>query len=550
MTQSLFTGASGMLAHQRKLDVVANNLANLNTTSYKSQRIQFADLLYNTIQTATGPAGEISGGTNSKQIGQGVNVSQVTKDFTQGILTNTGQSFDFAIQGDGFFVVEGEQDKYTRDGAFGVDANGYLVDPSTGDYVQRFGTTGQESNTTTGETAYQVAGDSRIFIPLGASVAGTSTTESSFLGNLPATAEPPVAEVLLSSTVFQDATSAAATATTTLNDLDNNSLDYATGDAIEISGTNADGSSFSTSLAVDGTTTLGDIVTAIGAELTDATVTLTTDGNLEVTANETGEALLSVNIQDATGNVGQTAWSDNVLVVQTNGTGGDVFDSVIQVFDTRGEAHAIQVSFQKLGDNDWTAEFTSTSDSVELLDGTVADIRFNEDGSFQTINGSGDGDANISLQIDSLAAPQEISISLSKMTHLATSYAATFEQDGFAPGNIVSISASSDGVLTGIATNGKAIDIAQLAIANFSNNTGLESAGQNYYVQTTNSGLPVIGAAETNGSGEVRGGQLESSNVDIALEFTQLIVAQRGFSANARTITIASEVLQELNNIL
>ncbi len=548
MTQSLFTGASGLLAHQRKLDVVANNLANLNTTSYKTQRIQFADLLYNTFQSASGPAGQLSGGTNSKQIGQGVGVSQVTKDFSQGILTNTGQSFDFAIQGDGFFVVEAEQQKFTRDGAFGVDANGYLVDPSTGDYVQRFGTVG-ESTDASSELGYQVPGDSRVFIPLGASVAGTSTTESSFLGNLPATAKPPVTEILLSAAPLL-ASGSPVTAATLLNDLDNNNVDYQAGDVIEIAGTNADGSSFSVNLPVDGTTTIGDLVAAIDGQLTDATILLTADGNFQITADDEGDALLSLNLQDALANVGQTDLTDNVLVAQTEGKAGDIVESVIQVFDSRGEAHPIQVAFQKLDDNVWEATFTSPNSNVQLTDGTVANIRFNEDGSFQTINGTGDGDANIELTIDSLTLPQEISISLNRMTHLSTSYAATFEQDGFPPGNIVSVSASSDGVLTGIATNGRQIDFAQLAIANFSNNTGLESAGQNYYVQTANSGLPVIGAAETNGSGEVRGGQLENSNVDIALEFTQLIVAQRGFSANARTITVASEVLQELNNIL
>ena len=548
MTQSLFTGASGLLAHQRKLDIVANNLANLNTTSYKSQRIQFADLLYNTVQTASGPSGEFSGGINPKQIGQGVNVSQVTKDFSQGILTNTGQSFDFAIQGDGFFVVSGEQQKYTRDGAFSVDFNGYLVDPSTGDYVQRFGTVGETTDLRPSELGFQAAGDSRIFVPLGASVAGTATTESSFLGNLPATANPPVTEILTSAAALAASGSPATTATL-LNDLDNNSVDYQAGDEIEIAGTNADGSSFSLNVSVGPGTTVGDLVTAISGQLTDAAIQLTAEGNLEITANEAGDVLLSLSLQDASANVGQTDLNDNVLVVQTDGSDGDTVESVIQIFDSRGEAHPIQVAFQKFGDNEWEATFTSPNNDVQLPDGTVSNVRFNEDGSFQTIAGSDVGDANIELTIDSLTETQTISIDLSKMTHLSTSYGATFEQDGFPPGNIVSVSASADGVLTGIATNGRQIDFAQLAVANFSNNQGLESAGQNYYVQTANSGLPIVGSADTNGAGEVRGGQLENSNVDVALEFTQLIVAQRGFSANARTITVASEVLQELNNI-
>ena len=92
--------------------------------------------------------------------------------------------------------------------------------------------------------------------------------------------------------------------------------------------------------------------------------------------------------------------------------------------------------------------------------------------------------------------------------------------------------------------------IAQLALATFNNVRGLEAEGGNYYVESSNSGVARIGAAQSNGSGSILSGQLETSNVDVALEFTQLIVAQRGFSANARTVTVATEVLEELTNII
>ena len=113
----------------------------------------------------------------------------------------------------------------------------------------------------------------------------------------------------------------------------------------------------------------------------------------------------------------------------------------------------------------------------------------------------------------------------------------------------MSLSISGDGVLSGIASNGRSLEVAQMAIARFANNQGLENVGDNYFVQTANSGTPDIGSGQSSGRGVVRGAQLESSNVDVALEFTQLIIAQRGFSANARSITVADEILQELNNI-
>ena len=166
MTQTLMTGATGLLAHQRQLDVVANNIANINTTGYKSQRVLFEDLMYTLQRSAQGSTNQFLGGINPQQVGNGVGVSQISKNFTQGVLANTGQAFDFAIQGDGFFVVNGDQQTFTRDGAFAVDGNGFLVDPANGGYVQRFGVLGEGDAIDPG---FQTSGDNRIYVPLGAS---------------------------------------------------------------------------------------------------------------------------------------------------------------------------------------------------------------------------------------------------------------------------------------------------------------------------------------------------------------------------------------------
>lgn len=545
MPQTLLTGATGLLAHQRKLDVVANNIANINTTSYKSQRVLFSDLIYSDNRAAVGSDNGLFGGTNPQQTGNGVGVAQVSKNFTQGVLSNTGESFDFAIQGDGFFVVDGAETAFTRDGSFSVDGNGMLVDPATGSFVRRFGTVGEGLD---GDPAFQVSGNQGIFVPMGASVPGKETTVSSFLGNLPASATPPVQEVLLTASPLTTA-GGAADLTTLLNDLDINGVDYQAGDSVTLAGTNVDGSSFNFSMPVDGTSSLGDLIAALNGQLVGATAAVTAEGNLSVTADEEGESFLSVNLSDGDTNVGQTDFDQSVLVVATDGKDGDTFRSTIQVFDSRGAAHALQVSFVKQGDNTWDANFESNDPDVVVTDGLISEIVFNEDGTFQTVNGVANGDINIQLDNATLSEQQTIEFSLDRMTHLATNYAATFEQDGFPPGTIVAIDVSPEGILTGISSNGRRSEVAQLAVAKFANNHGLESAGSNYYSQTSNSGLPTISTAQANGSGQIRGGQLETSNVDVALEFTQLIVAQRGFSANARTITVATEVLQELNNI-
>ena len=545
MSKSLITGATGLLAHQQKLDVVASNIANLNTTGFKSQRVLFSDLIYTDRAPAVGASGDVDGGVNPIQVGNGVRVAEVSQNFTQGVLNASSGEFDYALDGDGFFVIKGDQQAYTRDGSFSVDSSGYLVDPATGGYVQRFGAKGE---TTATEPGFQIPGDTRIQIPLGASVSGKATSTAELIGNLPASAVPPLAEVLTTSFPFT-AAGVAATPTTLLNDLDFNGVNYAPGDSIDIVGTNVDGSSFSTNLPADTTTTVDDLVNSINASIVGASVSLDATGNLLVTADDVGDALLSLQLSDNAGNVGETEFEDAIFIVETDGKSGDTVDSTLQIFDTRGEPHLLNVTFEKTGNNTWAANFSSSDPMVTLNDGLISEIRFNEDGSFQIMNGTGLGDANIEVDIDSIIEPQEIDISLDSLSHLATNYSATFQQNGFSPGTIVKMNVSADGVVSGIASNGREVQVAQLAIARFSNQQGLENLGDNYYGQTANSGTPDIGVGAANGRGAVRGEHLESSNVDVALEFTQLIIAQRGFSANARSITVATEVLQELNNI-
>lgn len=136
------------------------------------------------------------------------------------------------------------------------------------------------------------------------------------------------------------------------------------------------------------------------------------------------------------------------------------------------------------------------------------------------------------------------------MTSVAGDSSISSEQDGFASGVLSSVRVGSDGVIEGIASNGRTFPLAQLAVASFSNAEALERSGQNYYAQSLASGEVELGTALQLGRGAIRSGQLEGSNVDIALEFSRLIVAQRGFSANARTITVTDEVLEELNSLV
>jgi flagellar hook protein FlgE len=180
---SLFTGSSALGAFSNELDVIGNNLANLDTSGFKSQSVGFQDLLYQTLQAGTAQSGNV-GSVNPQQVGFGVQLGATGTDFTQGTATATGNPLNASIQGNGFFVVNnGTQDFYTRAGDFSVDSAGILIDSNTGDAVQRFGSVGQGTATL---PAFQTPGNLDITIPYGQTVPGTPTANVTLQGNISA----------------------------------------------------------------------------------------------------------------------------------------------------------------------------------------------------------------------------------------------------------------------------------------------------------------------------------------------------------------------------
>ena len=136
MMRALFSAISGMKNHMSYMDVVGNNIANVNTIAFKSSRATFQDILGQTVRGASTPqAGR--GGTNPAQIGLGMQLGGIDNIMTQGSLQSTGKLTDFAVQGDGFFVVsDGTRNYYTRDGAFDISLSGEMVNSASGLKVQ------------------------------------------------------------------------------------------------------------------------------------------------------------------------------------------------------------------------------------------------------------------------------------------------------------------------------------------------------------------------------------------------------------------------------
>ncbi len=208
---------------------------------------------------------------------------------------------------------------------------------------------------------------------------------------------------------------------------------------------------------------------------------------------------------------------------------GTTFDRLVKVYDGLGAARDISLSFVRNGaDWDVTAKDGATTSPVtKLTPGTGGTLVAS---SPLTVNG--------------------IDVDLSKVSGFAGMSSLTVSgQNGTAVGKLESFTLGNDGSLIGSFSNGTKQVLAKIALAKFTNPAGLEKAGGSSYVATANSGNVQLGAAGDAGIGTLAGGSLEMSNVDLSQEFTNLIVAQRGFQANARIITTSDEVLQELGNL-
>lgn len=554
MANSLLTGISGLRGHQKMLEVVGNNLANLNTTAYKTSRVLFADMMYEMQRGSSSSASGLLGSVNAIQIGTGVRLSQVDLNFAQGNLESTGKEMDLAIDGGGFFLASSSDRSYfTRAGAFSLDESGYLSDPSTGYLVKRFGPLGEPNGDI---PSFQTPGDDRIYVPKGVSIPGKVTGELQVKGNLASTSTGPVAQQSISMSPFL-AGGLPAGLTTLLNDLDSNTVDYIATDKILISGRKPDGGAPDLSeFTVGPTATMGDLINAMNTAFGGSTMSLDPQGNIVATADTTGPSFLSVAITDGPTNTGRTNLEDHEMILYSVGKNADSVFQTIEVFDESGAAHSIGLTLTKQADQSWTLVATMSPTEGTVLDSLVEGISFQPNGSFAQVTGTGVGDANITVQFRGQPAPQTIDVRFGTpaqfdgLTSLGQPSSLELGPDGYPPGELADVQIDTDGKVFGLGSNGLRIPLAQLAIVSFRNPDGLIATGNNYYTSSLASGDPDYGTALSGNRGAVRAGQLESSNVDLALEFTRLIIAQRGFSANARTITVTDEILQELTSII
>ena len=546
MSDALLAGVSGLKAHQTMIDVAGNNLANLNTSAFKSSRVTFADLLSTTVKEASQPTAVV-GGTNPQQIGSGVKVASIDRNMEQGSLVNTGEPLDMAIEGNGYFVLnDGTQDVYTRVGAFAVDSQYYLVDPSTGYRVQRIGSEGVADG-------FQSPSNDAIRIPYDMALPARATTAVDYSGNLTANAgTSPTTSKLYSGTEYT-VNGSSASSTTLISD-----LDQANGFAgtLVISGTNRDGTAVGpVNLVVGAATTMGDLLTAINGAYTGVTASLS-NGQITLTDDTAGYSLTDINITAAAGATGSLQLPKYFAL---SPGGNAVKDTNVEILDAQGVSHVLSGSFVKTDTpNEWDFVISSITGDVQLVDRRIRGLSFTSNGSYGGLSAA-TGDAEtfrLGFGCNDYAA-QDVAIHFGTIGDFdgltqfgGASTVAPSGQDGYSAGVLSSLSVTREGVLVGVFTNGVRKEVAAIRVSTFQNPAALESIGNNYFTTSENSGEPVPSKALSGGAGAVHGGAIEGSNVEVALEFVNLIQAQNGYQANARTITITNEMLRELTNLI
>jgi len=230
----------------------------------------------------------------------------------------------------------------------------------------------------------------------------------------------------------------------------------------------------------------------------------------------------------------------------------------IQVYDSQGNTQTLTVTYTKTGTNTW--DYAVAGPAGATITGTpTGTLTFSASGALQDINGAGNtsaADPTLNIAWGNGAAPSTVNFNLvnvdgsANVTQFsaASSTSSSF-QDGYGAGTLRDLTVDQNGVISGTFTNGQVIQLAQVALSTFNNVNGLVQTGNNHWGQSLASGSPTVGLANQGGRGGVLGSNLELSNVDVAGEFTKLILSQRGYQANSRIVTTTDELLQETLNL-
>jgi flagellar hook protein FlgE len=567
LTSALYTGLSGLDVNQTAMNVIGNNIANVNTTAFKSSSVQFESQFYVTDQGGSAPTSDF-GGTDPNQRGLGAQVASIEENFTDGSISSTGQDTDMAIQGAGFFVVNGAGNtQYTRDGSFTLNSNDQLV-TSGGQFVQGYGVDAA-SNVVPGKLQ-------NITIPLGAASTASATQNVEMTGNLNAGGQIATGASVLNSQALTTVGGAAApTAGTLLTDVAANS-DSATplftvGQTYTLAGEKGSRQMSPETFTVQSTSTMGDLMNffngGLGIDTTVATTPTEPTPGVTLDPDIAGPDAVHLTIAGNTGN-------DNALTLDgssftsgsespftfTDGTtasgiandpSGESIHTTAIVYDSLGNPVTVDITavYQSSSDQGTTWQFYADSADNKDPSGTQVvgegTLTFDNTGQLTASTGT---DISMNRAGTGAKSPFTFNLDFSGVTALAsqTSNMVMNKQDGSPQGSLTSFTVGGDGIITGSFSNGLTRTLGQVALATFNNPDGLVDNGGGLYTSSANSGAAVVGAPTALGAGQLVDGALEQSNVDISQEFVDMIVASTGFSASSRVITTSDDMLTEL----
>ncbi len=495
VSSSLFSGVSGLNANGNAMSVIGNNIANANTVGFKSSRTLFGDLL----------SSQVSGSGGFSQVGRGVGLSTVDNIFSQGTFETTELNTDLAVEGSGFFIVSDPSNgnvtnNYTRAGSFRFDADGFFVNPEGYNVM---GYQLDDNGNTIGDLA-PLKANTNSFTQAGATynVALNTNLDSGSVAIQP----PDIFNSATTMDLLVPAPAPDATAYT--------NLIAAPAGAAEQAAALAQA--------------LVDEATALAAVPPDTT-TLTAINDLRLGISGT-----QFNLLDPSN-------SSN-------------YATSIRLFDSLGSTHLMTTYFTKTADQTWTwnavvdaGEIGGTEGELQVIGSGI--LNFDASGNLASIvDDPAVTQANALTWSNGAVQTQQVTFDMQTTQYASPSVVVSQEQDGYGTGTLVKLNVDGDGNIVGNFSNGQPRKLMRMALAKFTNPGGLEKMGNNLWANNETSGPAVVGTVGS-GVGGIFTNALEQSNVDLAAEFVKMIITQRGFSANSKTITTTDEMLAEVINL-
>lgn len=560
LTSALNTSLNGLRLNETSIDVLGNNIANAGTNGFKSSKVLFATQLSRTLSVGSRPTTD-NGGTNPRQIGLGASVSAIAKDFTQGSITNSNSPSDLAIQGDGFFVLDGgDGEVYSRNGNFFLNSDSVLVN------AQGLRVQGYDVDDNFNLVKTQLAD---IVVPLGDLNVAQQTSNITMKGALLPTGDVATQGSHILSEPLQEISSGnPITAGTLLSDVERVSTPgamFTVGNTLTYTARKGGRTLDPVSMPITAGSTVGDLLALMddgvgihsGGSIPDDPNKIPAPGQPGVDVTAAGEIQITGNmgtVNDIEMTVGDLVSNGLAVPIAFNKDATADGESAITdfvIFDSLGDPIIVKMtavleSVTTSATNfRWFIESADDSDR----DVVVADGIVQFDGFGDVISG---GNAAFAIDRNDTAAitPMVVNMDLTGISGISSSSAGSVlslgSQDGSDPGTLANFVIDEQGIINGVFDNGVIRTLGQVVLSRFSNPQGLIEDGDTTFKEGVASGPPFIATPGNFGAGTLRAGAIELSNTDIGQDLVDLIVASTNYRGNARVISSVQALVDEL----